>query len=132
MAEIMYVETNGVNEIAERKSLGWLVRQTGERVIWAYQNSNIEQYLGRMFRSSDVKKFLREKRIADNFGVINLHTTRNPMPVHIQASVILLYPQINTLEQLQNYPNLSRILIMPWTMEECRSWLVQNGARQVI
>lgn len=133
MTDIMYFDVNGVNEIAERKALGWLINQTGERVILAHQNSNLEAFLERIFAEANVsvKKFIHEKRIVLNSGNINLHTKRNPLPANTQASVLLLYPDKETLEQLQNYSNLVTIVIIPWRMDECLSWLRQQGARQI-
>lgn len=134
MAEILYYETNGVDEVKEKQAFNWLIAQPGDHAIVAYQKSSLKSFLERIIADSGSRnrdRFLRNNRISIGDNNIDLYTQQIAMPLHIQASIIWLYPTRNNLNELERYRNLTSVMVIPWTTKECQDWLQQHGARQV-
>ena len=135
MQQAFYYDSHSVNVPKEIAGLGWLVKSPGAKAIISPSFGPIDAIIDRIFEkasSAERNKIKQAHRLTDpRFGQIELCSAKKPMERLFSGNVFALYPDAKLLEQLEDYPNLKQVLVLPWMLKDHQAWVQKHHAQKM-
>jgi len=117
-----FIRSSGPNLEAAKKALEWIVQK--KKVFLAVLGYSI---LGGMISDIFGENFIRNLkkygRASLNDIEVTLVTQRKILYDGKNCSLITFYPNLKFLDELDSIPNISEMLVVPWSFEEVEPWI---------
>lgn len=132
-----YYINNNSHPQAINAGLIWLTKQCiyhipHHGILAGIQRSTLEAAL----EDTELHQFQIRESILDGefkIGTVSLKimTTKNNFPVDHTGGLLAIHPNPALLNQIDQMPNLTNILIIPATPGECQGWITAHQAQEV-
>lgn len=132
-----YYINNNSHPQAINAGLIWLTKQCiyhipHHGILAGVQRSMLEDAL----QDTELHQFqIRESILAGEFKIgtvtLKIMTTKNNFPVDHTGGLLAIHPNLVLLNQIDQMPNLTNILIIPAKPDECQSWIRAHQAEEI-
>jgi hypothetical protein len=132
-----YYINNNSHPQAINAGLIWLTKQCiyhtpHHGILAGVQRSALETAL----QDTELSQFqIRESLLAGEFKIgtvtLKIMTTKNNFPVNHTGGLLAIHPNPVLLNQIDQMPNLTNILIIPAAPTECQGWITAHQAQEI-
>jgi len=127
-----FIKAEGPDRGTVAKAFRWLLENSKAKSFLAIAViGNLNGVIGDVLGERIVKALRKEGKVAISGIEIVLVTKRNIIYDGENAPLLAFYPSSKYLDELDSIPNISAMLVVPWTMKDIELWIRARNATEV-
>jgi hypothetical protein len=127
-----YYISRGGDEEAVRKAFRWFLGRSESKGFIAVPGlDNLDEMIKDVISQRVVRDLKNNKKsVVDNKEIL-LITERHLISDGKGLPIVAFWPRRNFLDELDSIPNISAILVVPWSMKEIEPWIKMWNATEL-
>ena len=122
--ESFFIDSEGSSSDSVKKAFQWLVKYPSERGFLAVMvYGNLEGVISDVLGDKAVKTLIQTGSLVWSGKEILLITKRKPIYSGKNLPIVVFFPTSKFLDEIDSIPNVSAMLVVPWTMKEVELWI---------
>jgi hypothetical protein len=125
-----FINSEGPAVDSVKKAFGWLFSYDSGYIA-AAGNNNLNGVISDVIDQQAVKSLIATNSLRFSGKEFFLITERKPIYLGKGLPLLAFYPSAKFLDKLQSIPNISAMLVVPWTKQEIEPWIRTVNATEL-
>lgn len=132
-----YIEAHGPDEEAIRSAFQWLLSYGEESednrhaILAVNTKSVLDGVISSVVGEDVVKQLKNTKKVNLDEGELHLVTKRIDASSWDKGPALVIYPDKDLLDKIDEMSKVTDVLVVPWKIEEIQFWIDQWGATEL-